>query len=61
MGLFRPAISTPLLATRNRDNLLGTEDLLLPLDTKVRFISGNERAGNLVRAAPSDFLPRGID
>ena len=61
MRLFCPAMSVPLLATRNRDNLLGTENLLLPPDTKVRFISGNERAGHFVRPTPSDFLPRGID
>ena len=54
-------MSMPLLATRNHDNLLRTENLLLPLDTKVRFISGNERTEHPVRTITSDFLPRGID
>lgn len=62
MGLFCPAMSLlPLLATRNLNNLLGTENLLLPPDTNVRFVSGDERAGHFVCATPSDFLPRGID
>lgn len=40
-------LTTAPLGARKRDEIVGTENLFLPLDANVSFVPGNERAGYL--------------
>lgn len=40
-------LKTAPLGARKRDDITRAEDLFLPLDAKVCFVPGNERAGHL--------------